>query len=119
MEQELYKAFWWWAVGLVLGMSLRILWGAIQGQVRTYADLDDYIKNNAIVLTFVAVSYSAIVILWRATNLVSFVPFVDKIDIYPGVVNAWSIVICFVADVLFSFVIRKYSDKIKAQGPSA
>jgi len=119
MEQSLVKAWWWWFVGLILGLSLRILWGAIKGNIRKVSDLDDYIRDNTVVLTFVAICYSVLCILWRTTDLVAYLPLLDRIDIFPRVINAWSIVVCFLADLILLYVIRKFQDKIRPQDPIA
>ena len=114
MEQELYKAIWWWFVGLGLGLSIRVLYMALKSGVTDYKLIDDYLKKNLLVIIFVALCYTAIVVMWRSTDIM---PAVDALGVYPRVVNAWSIVICFLGDMIFAYVIAKAKAKFGNQDP--
>jgi len=119
MEQELYKAIWWWFVGLTLGLSIRVLYMALKAGITDYHFIDDYVRKNLLVIIFVALCYTAIVVMWKSTDFISFIPYVDVLGIQERVVNAWSIIIAFAADTIFAFVARKAKDKFRAQAPSA
>lgn len=114
-HQSWFSAFGWWFVGLFFGLSIRILWSALRGKVREYQHLDEYVRQNAIAFTLVGLCYSALVIMWKSTDLVAVFPYVDKVGIVPGFVNAWAIVICFLGDVLFSYVARRFGERAGAK----
>jgi len=119
-SQSWFSAAGWWAVGLFFGLSIRILWGALRGKVREYSQLDEYVRQNAIAFTLVALCYTALVVMWKSTDLVAAIPWIDKVGILPGQVNAWSILICFSGDVIFAFVARKFGERagVKVDKPA-
>jgi len=114
VEQPLLSALGWYAMGL-LGLLLRVMYQAMKGKIRRVEHLDDYVRDNSLLILFVLVCYSALVVMWRGTNLVSFIPYVDALDIVPGKINAWSIALCFASDMVFVFVMNRMWEKVGAK----
>ena len=114
MEQTWQASAAWFALGH-LGFVIRILWSFINSGQKRLSHLDNYLAENGAVFLLGLLSYWAVASLWLWTEAIGFLGGVGEfVGVMPGQLNAWTIIIAIIADLLLKFIVNKWGDKIGA-----
>ena len=112
MEQSWQASAIFFALGHV-GFVIRILLSFVGTGQKRLSLIDNYIAENGAVFLLGLLSYWALASLWLWTDAIGFLGEVGNfVGLVPHQLNAWTIVIAIVADVLLKYLINKWGDKI-------
>ena len=96
-----------------LGFAIRILLSFVGTGQRRLSLIDNYVAENGAVFLLGLLSYWAIAALWLWTDAIGFLGGVGEfVGLVPGLLNAWTIVVAILADVLLKYLLDKWGDKV-------
>jgi len=105
-----------------LGFVIRVLVSAVRLGKRLDI-VDDYVRENSLVILISALCYNAVIIIWAFSDLLTALPtWFAEYGLAAGELSAWTLAVGFLSDLFFFWVMdlvkkRLEQSKDGDQGP--
>ena len=108
-EQFWYESVGFFALG-ILGFAIRLLWTFVMSGQRKLSAFDDYVEDNSAIVLLGFLFYCGLAALWMWTDAMALIP--DWAGVSSGILNGWTVLLGFLSDVLFMFLVNKFGEKV-------